>query len=72
MITHRVHRWLFGRCEHCGKRFAKNETPRMFVYFWNGWLSGEDGLYHTACLEQTLASSLVYDRQRRRLECVKS
>jgi hypothetical protein len=41
----RLNRWLFGRCQVCGKRFAFGETPVSI-----GW--NEDGrkIFHQRCL----------------------
>lgn len=51
-------RWLFSRCEKCGKRFAWGESP--ISGSWNGtgprWFRGERNVRHMACDGATPAS----------------
>jgi hypothetical protein len=47
----RIKRFLFTRCEQCGKRFAYGESPVSNQ--WDrekvGWFKGETGLFHMNC-----------------------
>lgn len=44
-------RWLFSRCQHCGRRFTWGYAP--ISYSWNGtgprWFRGEEHVAHLEC-----------------------
>lgn len=44
-------RWLFSRCEGCGRRFAWGYSPTSVIWDGTGprWFRGENGIYHHEC-----------------------
>jgi len=44
-------RWLFSRCDGCGKRFGWGESPTCSSWNSSGplWFKGEKNIYHSGC-----------------------
>lgn len=45
----KLKRWLWTRCERCGKRFPYGYAPISYNYTPGGWFKGERGLFHHDC-----------------------
>jgi hypothetical protein len=50
-------RWLFSRCNKCGKRFRFGYAPVCHQWGSSGpmWFKGESGLYHSECCDSKIS-----------------
>lgn len=50
-------RWLFSRCEQCGKRFGWGESPIASSWYGTGplWFRSERGIRHCSCSDHSVA-----------------